>query len=139
MSQTFDQVILYFGLVMEPIQHPTVVNLSPFLDYKDQDGFLYKLNQLCVPARSTCLLFIKETHSSSSHGGHFGVWKIMFHLQRYFFWPSMWKEVKYYIQSCSNCSQNKPANMNLGLQQSLLAPYRDWISSSLFGAILDFH
>ena len=138
MSQKFDQVILYFGLVMEPIQQPTVVNLSPFLDYKEQDGFLYKLNQLCVPARSTCLLLIKEAHSSS-HGGHFGVQKIMLHPQRYFFWPSMWKEVEYYIQSCSNCSQNKPANMKLGLYQSLTVPYRAWISSSLFGAILDYH
>ena len=70
---------------MESIQQPTVVNKSPFLDYKDQDGFLYKLNQLCVPARSTCLLLIKEAHSSS-HGGHFGVQNIMLHPQRYFLW-----------------------------------------------------
>ena len=81
---------------MESIQQPTVVNQSPFLDCKDQVGFLYKLSQLCVPARSTCLLLIKEAHSSS-HGGHFGVQKIMLHPQRYFFWPSMWKEVEYYI------------------------------------------
>ena len=74
---------LYFGLVMESIQKPTVVNLSPFLDYKDQDGFLYKLNQLCVLARSTFLLLIKEAHYSS-HGGHFGVQKIMLHMHKTF-------------------------------------------------------
>ena len=125
---------LYFGLDMESIQQTTVVNQSPFLDYKDRDGFLYELNQLCVPARSTCLLLIKEAHSSS-HGGHFGVQKIMLHPQR----PSMWKEVEYYIYSCSNCSQNKPANMKLGLYQCLTVPYRAWIYSSLFGAIFDYH
>ena len=31
------------------LQTPTVINQTPFLDYTIQDGWLYKLNLLCVP------------------------------------------------------------------------------------------
>jgi hypothetical protein len=38
-----------FGEIWGALQQPTIINHTPFLDYTIHDGWLYKLNQLCVP------------------------------------------------------------------------------------------
>jgi hypothetical protein len=55
----------HFAPIMESIQQPTMVNYPLFLACTIQDGFLYKLNQLCVVVGPPCCLLLKETHSSS--------------------------------------------------------------------------
>jgi hypothetical protein len=37
-----------FSEVWHALQQPTVINQTPFLDYTIREGWLYKLNQLCV-------------------------------------------------------------------------------------------
>lgn len=61
-----------------------MVHHTPYLDYTIIDGFLYKLNQFCVPS-----------------GLMFGA------LQRCFFWPFVLTQVEDYITRCSHCSQSK--------------------------------
>ena len=38
-----------FGEIWRALQQPTVINQTPFLDYTICDGWLYKLNRLCLP------------------------------------------------------------------------------------------
>ena len=74
----------FFAEIWVVVQHPIEVNQMPFLDYTIRDGWLYKLNQLCVPASEDRLTLIKEAHASS-YGGYFRSMKIVQHLQRTFF------------------------------------------------------
>ena len=39
----------YFGPIWDAFLQLNIVNQNPVLDYHVQDGWLYKLNQLCVP------------------------------------------------------------------------------------------
>jgi hypothetical protein len=107
------------------VQHPTKVNQTPFLDYIIREGWLYKLNQLCVPASKDGITLIKEVHASS-YGGHFGSLKIVKHLQLYLFWSSMTCQVEHFIHACALCSQHKPANHKFGSYQPLPFPSHPW-------------
>jgi hypothetical protein len=66
----------FFAEIWVVVQHPTEVNQIPFMDYTIRYGWLYKLNQLCVPTSEDHLTLIKEAHASS-YGGHFGSLKIV--------------------------------------------------------------
>jgi hypothetical protein len=48
------------------------VNQMPFMDYTIRYGWIYKINQLCVPAFENHLTLIKDVHASF-YGGHFWV------------------------------------------------------------------
>jgi hypothetical protein len=76
----------------ESLQSPTVINLTPFLDYTIRDGWLYKLNLLRIPHSEDHLFLIREAHASA-YGGHFGTTKTIQHLQRHFHCPSMQPQV----------------------------------------------
>ncbi len=119
-----------FGEIWEALQHPTVINQTPFLDYTIRDGWLYKLNQLCVPQSDDRLILIREAHASSC-GGHFGTAKTILNLQRHFYWPALPKQVEKFIRACSLCSQSKPSNRKRGLYQPLPIPSRPWESISM--------
>lgn len=84
---------------------------------------------MCVPAGSSCLLI--QDAPSSSYAGHFGVQNTLLHLQRYFVWLSLWKQVVDYIQRCSHCSQSRSTNKKIGLYQCLLVSCRAWESISM--------
>lgn len=81
------------------LHQQTVVNQTPFLDYTIRNGWLYKLNLLCVPQSEDHLLFIKEAHASSC-GGHFGITKTVQNLQHQFYWPSLQRRVEKFIRAC---------------------------------------
>ena len=70
------QIDTDFKNIWHAVQNPTVINQTPFLDYTIRDGWLYKLNLLCVPHSEDRLLLIKETHAST-YGGHFGTTKTL--------------------------------------------------------------
>jgi hypothetical protein len=111
-----------FGYIWHALLHPIEVNKTPFIDYTIRDGWLYKLNQLCVPHSDDRLVLAH----SSSYGGHFGTTNTLEHLHRYFFWPSMQKKFDKFIRACSLCSQSKTSNRKHGLYQPLPIPYRLW-------------
>jgi hypothetical protein len=98
-----------FRDILEALQSPTVINQTPFLDYTIQDGWLYKLNFLCVPLSKDFLFLIKEGHALA-YGGHFGTTNTIQHLQCHFHWPSMQPQVEKFIIACALCSQFKSSN-----------------------------
>jgi hypothetical protein len=77
-----------FREIWGALQTPTVINQTPFLEYTIQDGWLYKLNLLCVPHSEDRLFLIREAHASA-YGGHLSTTNTIQHLQRHFHWPSM--------------------------------------------------
>jgi hypothetical protein len=109
-----------------------VINENPFLDYTIRDGWLYKLNFLCVPHSEDYLFLIREVHTSS-YRGHFGTKKTIQHLQHQFHWPSMQPQVEKFIRACALCSQSKPSNRKHGLYQPLSASFSPSIQSFLSG------
>jgi hypothetical protein len=112
------------------LHQQTVVNQTPFLDYTIRNGWLYKLNFLCVPQSEDHLLFIKEAHASSC-GGHFGITKTVQNLQHQFYWPSLQRRVEKFIRACTLCSQSKPSNRKHDMYQPLWVPSRPWESISM--------
>ena len=110
-----------FQEIWVSLHSPTVFNHNPFLYYTIWEGWLYKLNLLCVPHLDDRLLLIKEAHAST-YGGHFGTTKTLRHLQHHFYWPSMQPQVEKFIKSCALCSQSKLSNRNHGLYQPLPLP-----------------
>jgi hypothetical protein len=119
-----------FQEIWEALQSPTMINQTPFLDYTIQDGWLYKLNFLCVPHSEDHLFLIREAHASA-YGGHFGTTKTNQHLECHFHWPSMQPQVEKCIRVCALCSQSKPSNRKHGLYQPLLLPSQPWDSISM--------
>ena len=73
---------------------------------------------------------IREAHSSLIVG-HFGVSKIVAHLQRYCYWHRMLESVSHFIKGCSLCVISNPSNRKLGLYTLLLVPSRPWESISM--------
>jgi hypothetical protein len=114
-----------FKEIWSELQQPTVIKQTPFLDYTIREGWLYCLNQLCVPQSKDGLILIWEAHASS-YGGHFGNLKTILHLQHHFYWPVMSKKVNSFIRDCSLYSQIKLSNHKHGLYQPLLIPSRPW-------------
>jgi hypothetical protein len=51
-----------FREIWEALQSPIVINQTPFLDYTIRDGWLYKLNFLCIPHSEDRLFLIREVH-----------------------------------------------------------------------------
>ena len=69
---------------------------------------------------------IRELHDAP-YSGHPGIAKTKKLVQKDFYWGSMLKDVKDYIQSCHSCQQNKSSNQKSGgLLQPLLIPERKW-------------
>ena len=106
-----------------------MINQTPFLDYTIRDGWLYKLDRLCVQQSEDSLILIREAHASSC--GHFGTAKTILNLQRHFYYPALPKQVEKFIRTCSLCSQSKPSNRKHGLYQPLPIPSRPWESISM--------
>ena len=110
-----------FQEIWVALHSPMVVNQTLFLDYTIWEGWLYKLNLLCVAHSYDHLLLIKEAHAST-YGGHFGTKKTLQHLQRHSYWPSMQPQVEKFIRACALCSQSNPSNRKHGLYQPLPLP-----------------
>ena len=73
---------------------------------------------------------MREAHSSLI-AGHFGVSKMVAHLQRYCYWPHMVDSVSHFIRGCSLCATRKPSNRKLGLYTPFSVPSRPWESVSM--------
>ena len=104
-------------------------------DYHLHKNFLFHLGKLCIP-QGERLSFMREAHSSLI-AGHFGVRKIVAHLQRYCYLPPMIDSVLCFIRGCSMCATSRPSNRKLGLYMPLLVPSRPWesVSMDFFGGL----
>ncbi|GBG75122.1 hypothetical protein CBR_g19635 [Chara braunii] len=94
--------------------------------------FLEKVGNkcLCVPNReSLCSLFLGEFHDAIRH---FGYRKTAANLLQRFWWPTMMRDVKLYVETCQVCQRDKPrTHAPLGLLKPLPIPKRPGESLSM--------
>jgi hypothetical protein len=70
--------------------------------------------------------------SDQPYAAHPGVAKTVKSIQRYYWWPRMWEEVKVYVNTCDSCQRVKASNAApAGLLQPLPVPHRPWESISM--------
>ncbi|KAL0366691.1 UNVERIFIED_CONTAM: Retrovirus-related Pol polyprotein from transposon.6 [Sesamum radiatum] len=92
-------------------------------DYAVHDGLLYFRQLLVIPQASGVIpLLLAEFHSSPLEG-HSGTKATLARLAASFYWASMTKDVKAYVQSCTICQQHKySTQLPYGLLQPLPTP-----------------
>ncbi|GBG91191.1 hypothetical protein CBR_g52073 [Chara braunii] len=85
---------------------------------------------LCVPNRESLRsLFLGECNDAT---GHFGYKKTTANLLQRFWWPTMMRDAKLYIETCQVCQRDKPRTQApLGLFKPLLIPERPGESLSM--------
>ncbi|GBG90868.1 hypothetical protein CBR_g51374 [Chara braunii] len=81
-----------------------------FVEFELVNGllFLEKVGnkRLCVPNRESLRsLFLGECHDAT---GHFGFKKTAANLLQRFWWPTMMKDAKLYVETCQVCQRDKP-------------------------------
>lgn len=82
---------------------------------------------VCIPSKSDLRLSLLHDAHDSAIAGHFGFEKTYQHLHSRFYWPSMAKDTKLYVQSCENCQRNKSdLQRPAGLLQPLPIPPQRW-------------
>lgn len=87
-------------------------------------------NRLFVPAELRPQV-IHWAHTSLL-SCHLGVRRTMYAISRRFWWPSMEREVREYIEACSVCARNKTSSRpRMGLLQPLPIPSRPWADISM--------
>ena len=101
-----------------------------FNKFYKHDGYLFRVNQLCVPACSLRELLIRESHSGGLMG-HFGVLKTYDILTEHFYWPNMKRDVEKLCNSCIQCRMAKSTSRPHGLYTPLPVPYSPWTDLSM--------
>ena len=79
------------------------------------DGFLFKVNQLCVPYCSLRLHIIQELHGE----GHVGRDHMLQLVCDSYFWLTIRKEVELFVDRCRICQVSKGKATNAGLYMPL--------------------
>ncbi|GBG86814.1 hypothetical protein CBR_g42097 [Chara braunii] len=98
------------------------------------NGLLFLENagnkRLCVPNRESLRsLFLGECHDAT---GHFGYKKTAANLLQQFWWPTMRRDSKLYVETCQVCQRDKPRTQApLGLLKPLPVPERPSESLSM--------
>ncbi len=102
-------------------------------EHNIRDGLIYTLNnKVYVPNCDDIKKQLLSGAHDSNISGHMGVLKTNEQLQRTFYWPSMLKSVKQYIQQCDSCQHNKASTqLPIGLLQSLQVPGKRWETVTL--------
>ncbi|GBG76168.1 hypothetical protein CBR_g21917 [Chara braunii] len=86
--------------------------------------------RLCVPNRESLRsLFLGECHDAT---GHFGFKMTAANLLQRFWWPTMMRDAKLYVETCQVCQRDKPhTQAPLGLLKPLPIPERPGESLSM--------
>jgi hypothetical protein len=95
-----------------------------------KEGLWFKGDRIVLPEalRSQCM---QQVHDSPV-AGHKGVTKTLELVQRYYWWPTVRKDVTHYVTTCASCQRNKARNVKPGgLLQPLAVPNDRWQSVSM--------
>uniref|UniRef100_A0A8C5MZR0 Gypsy retrotransposon integrase-like protein 1 n=1 Tax=Leptobrachium leishanense TaxID=445787 RepID=A0A8C5MZR0_9ANUR len=94
------------------------------------EGFLYHEKQIYAPPEAR-LQVLQHAHDIPA-SGHGGIKKTINTVQRYFWWPSVKKDVAAFVLSCPVCARNKqPRARPAGLLQPLALPLHPWKDLSM--------
>nr|KYP68328.1 Retrotransposable element Tf2 [Cajanus cajan] len=95
-------------------------------------GLVYFKNRLFIPEIPSLRSSILHEFHASPMAGHFGVKATLARLAASFAWPSMAKDVKAFVRSCSTCQHNKSVtSKKQGLLQPLPIPAKVWSDISM--------
>lgn len=124
-----------FGKVLHDPKH--------FATFNIRDGLIYFSNRmgdavLCVPRghygkKSIVGVIIDHAHTTL---GHFGQRKTNDYIHRWYWWPTLSRDVEKFCQSCGTCQTVKPSTqLPTGLLHSLPIPTKPWgsVASDFLG------
>ena len=94
------------------------------------DGFLFRVDKVCIPRCSLRLLLVEEAHKGGLMG-HFGRDKTYHMLHTHFYWPHMLRDVEHMIKRCIECLKAKSRLMPHGLYTPLPIPTAPWEDISM--------
>ncbi|KEP45803.1 putative Transposon Tf2-1 polyprotein, partial [Rhizoctonia solani 123E] len=96
-------------------------------DWELQEGLLYHKGKVFVPKNDLIRNHILESRHDALAVGHPGQLRTLELVNRTFWWPSMKKFVKSYVEHCEVCIRSKPSNqLPVGLLKPLPIPDRPW-------------
>ena len=98
--------------------------------YYLHDGFLFRVDKVCIPRCSLRLLLVEEAHKGGLMG-HFGRDKTYHTLRTHFYWPHMLRDVENVVKRCMDCLRAKSRLMPHGLYTPLPTPTAPWEDLSM--------
>ena len=105
-------------------------NRQEYLDFRAENGYLFKVTKLCVPRTSFRDLLIREMHAGGL-AGHFGRDKTIAFVEDRFYWPSLKRDVARIVAQCRTCRIAKAKKQNTGLYTPLPVPHEPWKDVSM--------
>ncbi|VDC04642.1 unnamed protein product [Peniophora sp. CBMAI 1063] len=122
--------VLFTRVVNKPVEYST---------FKIRDKLLYTRNRagddvLCIPrtlhhGRRLTELAIDQAHTTIGHMGSFRTGE---YLRRYFWWPTLGKDVDAFCNTCPTCQATKPrSTLASGKLHSLPVPTQPWQSIAM--------
>lgn len=118
----------FFSKIWEQPTHYEAFVVESRLIHRSIDS---ETRVLCIPdtefrGRKAIELVIDQAHRVI---GHLGTSKTESYIRRFFWWPSMGKDIKSFCDSCSTCQATKTSNERpQGLLHTLPLPARPWSS-----------
>ena len=91
------------------------------------EGLLFKGKQLCIPDCSLRMHIIQELYRE----GHVKRDHMLQLIRDSYFWSSMGKEVKRFVERCQVCQVSKGKAINAGLYMPLPIPTQPWTIVSM--------
>jgi len=76
-------------------------------EWREEDGIMLKERKVYVPKDKALRVEIIRLHHDMPMGGHGGQWKTTELVTRNYWWPGVTREVKWYVEGCDACQQNK--------------------------------
>ena len=127
------------GYKEDTVFKKVIENISQYPAYKIRKGILYLDNPvgqpvICVPnstqgGRRILELIIDQAHTLI---GHQGYRKVVDYVRKWFWWPSISKDIKKFCDSCGRCQTIKASTARpMGLLHSLPIPTRPWSSVAM--------
>ena len=104
--------------------------MTPLEDYREESGFLFFHNRLCILAGSTRDFLIWKLHGGGL-AGHFGITKTLRALEDRYYWPRLRRDVRRLIGRCSTCTIGKLTKQNSGPYLPLPVANSPWQEVSL--------
>ena len=103
------------------------IDLGMRRDYTLVDGFIFHNNRLCVPDCSWRLQIVKELHGE----GHIGRDHTLKLVTDSYLWPTLRRDVEWFVRRCVTCQQGKGHASNAGLYLPLPIPTQPWSDISM--------
>ncbi|KEP45074.1 Transposon Tf2-2 polyprotein, partial [Rhizoctonia solani 123E] len=108
--------------ILDLIKHKKTVQ-----DWTLQEGLLWHKGKIFVPRNEKIRNLVLESRHDALSAGHPGQLRTLELISQTYWWPSMKKSVKSYVEHCEVCIQSKPTNqLPVGTLKPLPIPEHPW-------------